>query len=176
MTEGEFKQVLGDYFDLADMVIKEKKDKNLMRRSLRDCGEKLKGFKFKFEEGNGVGGWQDFFSVRWKSLPHDIEFEVDNVGNGSCFLRGWGYGILNKADDSYGNGAIAVRLQDLYKYFKNKPQPMSIDSKTYRRIRAHTEALKAEFRQLSGGYKMIKQLDEIYDILKIYQGISKEVM
>ena len=53
--------------------------------------------------------WQDF---RWhEGIPHDVEFEVDKVAShGDFWLKGKGYGILNKNPSEYGNGSIAVKF------------------------------------------------------------------
>ena len=71
----------------------------------------------KFLKGNKIVYGQD---MGWhEGIPHDVDFEVDEVMGNKLKLIADGYGNLKKSN-SYGNGAIWVYLQEMHRKEKKK--------------------------------------------------------
>lgn len=164
MIERLFVIRLKEYLNEQKLLEEIENDRKHSITRIKHYGEALKKFRF-FLEDNKIHGSQDMGGVFWNSLPSNIEFEIDNINNKSCFIRGWGYGILNKKDDSYGNGAIAIKLEDLYKYFTNKS-----NKKRNEKIKILLNSLEIELKPISQGDKMVRRLKEIREILDFHLG------
>lgn len=68
---------------------------------------------FKFPDDNNIPWGQDFCCYRY-DIPSGIKFELtDFINNERCTIIAYGYGIIGKDQNSYGNGAICVDINDI---------------------------------------------------------------